>query len=82
MALRAAPPGILKRATESVNSLREKLPDALQRPKVAIVCGTGLGGLADTVEPEPRVEFDYGDVGLPKVTGTSHSSFLVMVVSF
>lgn len=64
--------GIFQRATDAANFLRKSLPDALQRPKVAITCGTGLGGLADTVEQEPRVVFDYGDIpGFPGVTGTS-----------
>lgn len=65
-----ASPTLLRRATETADFLRKSLPSTLQTPRVAIVCGTGLGGLADTVEPEPRVELDYGDVpGFPGVTG-------------
>lgn len=68
----AAPPGLLQRATDAANFIRKRLPDALQKPKVAIVCGTGLGGLVDAVEAEPKVELGYDEVpGFPGVTGTS-----------
>ncbi|RMX81945.1 hypothetical protein D0868_15901 [Hortaea werneckii] len=38
-----------ERAKESVEFLRLKLPEQLAFPRVAIVCGSGLGGLAQTV---------------------------------
>jgi purine-nucleoside phosphorylase len=50
------------------------LPDALKNPKVAIVCGSGLGGLADTIEAEPKVELSYGVIpNFPQSTGEYHS---------
>lgn len=65
-----AAPNAYVRATETVKYLRAQLPEALQNPKVAIVCGSGLGGLADTIEPEPKVELPYGAIPhFPKSTG-------------
>ena len=56
-------------ATETVEFLRVKLPDHLARPRVAIVCGSGLGGLAETVNEEKET-FDYKDVpNFPVGTG-------------
>lgn len=58
------------RATEAVTFLRSRLPEGLQSPKVAIVCGSGLGGLADTVHAEGRAEYDYASIPhFPRSTG-------------
>lgn len=58
------------RAAETAKYVRSQLPEALQYPKVAIVCGSGLGGLADTIEPEPKVELSYGTIpNFPQSTG-------------
>lgn len=41
-----------------------------QRPKVAIICGSGLGGLADLLED--KTEFPYKDIpSFPTSTGES-----------
>jgi purine-nucleoside phosphorylase len=47
---------------ESADFLRANIPEGLQNPKVAIICGSGLGGLAGTVYNEGKVEFDYGSI--------------------
>jgi purine-nucleoside phosphorylase len=58
------------RANEAVTFLRSSLPEGLQSPKVAIVCGSGLGGLADTVHAEGRAEYDYASIPhFPRSTG-------------
>lgn len=63
-----------EKATEAVSYLIKGLPADLQRPKVAIVCGSGLGGLAETVQSEPRAEFDYASIPhFPRSTGRSHA---------
>lgn len=51
-----------QRATETAAYVRSKLPSALQNPKVAIVCGSGLGGLADTIDAESKVELPYSSI--------------------
>jgi len=59
-----------EQANEAVSYLRSSLPEALQTPQVAIVCGSGLGGLADTVQTELRAEYDYSSIPhFPKPTG-------------
>ena len=47
---------------ETADFLRAKVPEALRKPRVAIICGSGLGGLANTVPEEGKVEFDYASV--------------------
>jgi purine-nucleoside phosphorylase len=70
-----ASPNAYMRATQTVEYLRSQLPESLQYPKVAIVCGSGLGGLADTIEPEPKVELAYGSIpNFPKSTGECQNS--------
>jgi purine-nucleoside phosphorylase len=67
-------PRTYERATETVQYLRSKLPEVLQNPKVAIVCGSGLGGLADTIEAEPKVELKYEDIPhFPRSTGMAYT---------
>ena len=61
-----------QRAIESVEYLRTKLPSHLSSPRVAIVCGSGLGGLAETVnsDEEGKTEWEYKDVpNFPVGTG-------------
>jgi purine nucleoside phosphorylase len=66
----AAVPGLYQRASETAQYLRQLLPEAVSSPKVAIVCGSGLGGLADSLEPEPRVEVAYEKIpNFPRTTG-------------
>ncbi|KAI5365272.1 Putative nucleoside phosphorylase domain-containing protein [Septoria linicola] len=66
-----------ERATETVEFLRHKLPEHLARPRVAIVCGSGLGGLAKTVNPGTE-EWQYKDVpNFPLSTVPGHEGKLV-----
>ncbi|EPS26082.1 hypothetical protein PDE_01018 [Penicillium oxalicum 114-2] len=66
------------RANEAVTFLRSTLPEGLQAPKVAIVCGSGLGGLADTVQKEGRAEYDYASIPhFPRPTVAGHAGKLV-----
>lgn len=63
--------GLYERALLTVDSIKKGLPNALSSPKLAIVCGSGLGGLAQTIEAEPRAEIPYANVpGFPVSTGT------------
>lgn len=57
-------------AQETVTFLKKGLPEVLHSPKVAIICGSGLGGLADTVSKSKRVEYDYKTIpNFPQSTG-------------
>lgn len=53
---------VFQRATETVEYLRLKLPAELARPRVAIVCGSGLGGLADVVNQDEQRSYAYKDI--------------------
>lgn len=61
---------LFARSLETAAVIRKELPESLQYPKIAIVCGSGLGGLADTIESQPRHEISYGNIpGFPVSTG-------------
>ncbi|KAJ6076609.1 hypothetical protein N7499_008590 [Penicillium canescens] len=73
-----ADPSSFQRANEAVAHLRNTLPEGLQKPQVAIVCGSGLGGLADTIHPDLRAEYDYGSIPhFPRSTVAGHAGKLV-----
>lgn len=58
------------KATETVEFLKLKLPDSLARPQIAIVCGSGLGGLVNIVHEDHKVVIAYKDVpNFPRSTG-------------
>jgi purine-nucleoside phosphorylase len=62
-----------QRASGSADFIRSKLPPHLHNPRVAIVCGSGLGGIADTVTADTKLEIDYHDIpNFPKTTGEYH----------
>lgn len=57
-------------ATNTLTHLRSNLPQDLQTPKLAVICGSGLGGLADSVHADTKVEFDYAGIpNFPRSTG-------------
>jgi hypothetical protein len=59
-----------EKTNEAFAFLKKSLPAQLQAPRVAIVCGSGLGGLANTIDSELRVEIDYADIPhFPRLTG-------------
>jgi purine-nucleoside phosphorylase len=59
-----------RRIDEAAAFIRERLasvPD-LAQPHLAFVLGSGLGGVADLLDPEPRVRVPYGEI--PHVPGS------------
>ena len=61
---------IFEQANEAASFLKHSLPTSLQRPRVAIICGSGLGGLADTIHSQPRAEYSYSSIpNFPRLTG-------------
>lgn len=63
-------PSTFQRASEAAGYLQSRLPSGLRTPQVAIVCGSGLGGLAGTVDAHSKVEHDYASIPhFPRLTG-------------
>ena len=52
----------LELASETAQYLQDLLPLQLRGPAIAVICGSGLGGLADAVEIAPRLEMHYRDI--------------------
>lgn len=83
--LGALPDGIYgeeleRRISEAAEAIRERLPGSsgLGTPELAIVLGSGLGGVVDLLEPEGRVSIPYREI--PHVPGASvggHAGVLV-----
>ncbi|KAI9274544.1 nucleoside phosphorylase domain-containing protein [Phascolomyces articulosus] len=62
----------------SYNFLKEKLPAHFHNVRLGIICGSGLGGLVDTIDQSSKVEFPYGDIpGFVTSTVSGHSGKLV-----
>ena len=58
------------KAVATVEFLRRQLPAELAKPRVAIVCGSGLGGLVSTLNDDVKEEWAYKDVPhFPQSTG-------------
>ncbi|EEP78324.1 purine nucleoside phosphorylase [Uncinocarpus reesii 1704] len=71
---------IFKQAQAALSYLNPRLPEALQKPQVAVICGSGLGGLADSIDSKSKVEFDYRDIPhFPASTGNSHLRVPVVI---
>lgn len=47
---------------EALQYLKGKIPSELDQPAVGIICGSGLGGLTNSVLPQPRLEVQYEDI--------------------
>ena len=61
---------IFEQATKAILQLKPNIPEKLQSPSLGIICGSGLGGLANSVLPDPRLEVQYQDIPyFPKSTG-------------
>jgi len=51
------------KAQEAATFIQRDLDQRLQKPRVAIVCGSGLGGLADAVDAQqPRAQIEYSSI--------------------
>ena len=69
---------LFERAQETAHYIQKNLPENLSQPKLAIICGSGLGGLADTVHASPRHEIPYSEIPhFPQPTGR----YLILVVA-
>lgn len=53
---------VFQHSSDALEYLEKIIPPELRLPSVGIVCGSGLGGLAKTVMPQPRLEVHYTDI--------------------
>lgn len=54
----------------SADYLTSKLPDHFKTVELGVICGSGLGGLVDTIDQSTKVEFSYKDIpGFVSSTG-------------
>lgn len=61
----------------SVEYLTSKLPKEFQETKLGVICGSGLGGLVDTIDPSTKIEFLYKDIpGFVTSTGKEKKSII------
>lgn len=61
----------VEQARGSYTHLHDVIPEALREPKVAVVCGSGLGGLVEAIHDSPRFEVSYKDIPhFPESTGS------------
>jgi purine-nucleoside phosphorylase len=64
-------------ATDAIRTRLDAEP-ALASPQLAIVLGSGLGGVEDILEPSPRVTIAYGDIpNVPTSSVAGHAGHLV-----
>ncbi len=68
------PSAVFNQCVETVEWLRTKVPENLQKPRVAVVCGSGLGGIVGCLNTDDgdagRWEGDYKTVpNFPVSTG-------------
>ena len=63
-------PEIVRHVEEATQYLLSLLPTPLHRPPIGIICGSGLGGLADGAHADSCVEVCYTDIPhFPQSTG-------------
>lgn len=63
-----------QRAGEAADFVRSSLPPELSKPRIAIVCGSGLGGLAQIINASPSKSWDYEEIPhFPVSTGRSRA---------
>ena len=65
-------PKNFQQVSAAVNSIRQFLPEQLKTPLIGIICGSGLGGLANSVDAASKFEIEYGQIPcFPRSSGTS-----------
>lgn len=69
---------VYERASEAAEFIKNLVSPELQQPRVAIVCGSGLGGIVEVLEPSPQVHIDYVDIPFfLKSTVAGHAGKLI-----
>ena len=69
-----------RRISEASDAIRHRLAEqpALERPELVIVLGSGLGGVAELLDPAPRISVGYAEIpNVPPSTVAGHAGQLV-----
>ncbi|CDS12591.1 hypothetical protein LRAMOSA04777 [Lichtheimia ramosa] len=62
----------------SAEYLKQRIPEHFKEARLAIICGSGLGGLVDTIEQSSKIEIPYNEIpGFVTSTVAGHSGKLV-----
>ena len=57
---------------EIATNIQEILPEELKHPTIGVICGSGLGGLADDLDADkPKKTVSYDSIGFQKPSGRS-----------
>lgn len=68
---------LLNEAKAKVQSILLSTPE-VSKPRVMIICGSGLGGIADVLHAEPKVEVSYNEIpGFKSSTVPGHAGKLI-----
>jgi purine nucleoside phosphorylase len=60
--------------------LASRLTPVLASPRLAVICGTGLSGLASMVQSDTKASFDYVDI--PHFAHTSGKPYYILAFSW
>ncbi|GAB7346504.1 hypothetical protein MBLNU457_5192t1 [Dothideomycetes sp. NU457] len=72
------PSDVLSRTKEAAQFIQSKVPADFSKPRIAIVCGSGLGGIADLISENERTVINYSDIPhFPEITVQGHAGQLV-----
>ena len=80
MGLATSGPELDRQIAEATDVVRRRLVDepALDMPRIAIVLGSGLGGVVDLLDARPRARLSYADIpNVPGATVEGHAGELV-----
>lgn len=53
---------VYAKAQDAALFIKSKFPQGFSTPKAAIICGTGLGGIANILETSPKIEIPYEEI--------------------
>ncbi|KAF8534619.1 inosine/guanosine/xanthosine phosphorylase [Trichophaea hybrida] len=69
---------IFELAQQAASYIQQRVPYDLKNPEVGIICGSGLGGLVDTLEASSQFAIPYSDIPeFPQSTVVGHAGKLV-----
>jgi len=80
VSLATSGPELDRQIAEATDVVRRRLADepALASPRLALVLGSGLGGVVDLLDAEPRVRLSYRDIpNVPGSTVEGHAGELI-----